>query len=157
MTNPIETITLTVDAPEAGWSAIRFGDEAVIPLSYIQNIPEDIIEAAKAWMDGEDVTLSIDGEGEIWELHMPAGDGFVTITDADEDLRPTNIPAKVLLLQLLDGMLAKTRGWAIWQSMYDDEPVDDGTSLDAWNRYIAKKAEELDRTLQTVRDELKEA
>lgn len=43
----IKTMNITVGAPEAGWSGIRFGKEAFIPLSYVQNIPEDIIDAVE--------------------------------------------------------------------------------------------------------------
>lgn len=52
-TDAIETMNITVDAPVAGWSGIRFGKEVFIPLSYVQNIPEDIIDAAEAWIAGE--------------------------------------------------------------------------------------------------------
>lgn len=153
-TDAIETLTLTVDAPSAGWSAIRLGDEAVIPLSYIQNIPEDIIDAAKAWTAGVGTVLSLDGEGEIWELHVPAWDASVQIVDADGNLRPTNIPSKVFLLQVLDGMLENANGWAIWQSQYDGEAVDDGQRLDAWNVYIAGRTRGLADRLRAVRDKL---
>lgn len=107
----IKTMNITVGAPEAGWSGIRFGKEAFIPLSYVQNIPEDIIDAAEAWMAGEAVNLFCDGEGEIWELHMPAGDNNVAIDDMDGHIRTTSIPTKVCLLQLIDGMLMNVRGW----------------------------------------------
>lgn len=153
-TDAIKTVNITVDAPEAGWSGIRFGKEAFIPLSYIQNIPEDIIDAAEAWMAGEDANLSCDGEGETWELHMPAGDAAVAIDDMDGHIRTTGIPAKVCLLQLIDGMLMNVRGWAIWQSMCDGGEIEYGNRLDAWNVCIAGRTEGLADRLRAVRDRL---
>lgn len=150
----IKTMNITVDAPEAGWSAIRFGKEAFIPLSYVQNIPEDIIDAAEAWMAGEDVNLFCDGEGEIWELRMPARDSNVAIDDMDGHIRTTSIPAKVCLLQLIDGMLMNVRGWAIWQSMCDGEEIEYENRLDAWNVYIAGRTKGLADRLRAVRDQL---
>lgn len=150
----IKTMNITVDAPEAGWSAIRFGKEAFIPLSYVQNIPEDIIDAAETWMAGEDVNLFCDGEGEIWELRMPAGDNTVVIDDMDGHIRTTGIPTKVCLLQLIDGMLMNVRGWAIWQSMCDGEEIEYENRLDAWNVYIAGRTEGLADRLRAVRGKL---
>ena len=88
MNDAIETMNITVDAPEAGWSGIRFGKEAFIPLSYVQNIPEDIIDAAKAWMAGEDVNLFCDGEG----ISAPM--------EKEELTDGTPTPARALFLKL---------------------------------------------------------
>lgn len=153
-TDAIETMNITVDAPEAGWSGIRFDKEAFIPLSYVQNIPEDIIDAAETWMAGEDVNLFCDGEGEIWELRMPAGDATVAIDDMDGHVRTTSIPTKVCLLQLIDGMLMNVRGWAIWQSMCDGEEIEYEDRLDAWNVYIAGRTKGLADRLRALRDQL---
>ena len=153
MKRTIESIDVSLDTPVHGWSAIRIGDEASIRLSYVQDVPYLVEEAALNWLADLDGHVEFDGEDETWDMHLPAGDGTVSLTDPDGDPCATSIPTKVMLLQLVDGMLSDARGWAIWSSTFDDA-LEPDAPLEAWNHHIDGKADELARSLKELRDRL---
>lgn len=151
----IDPTAITLDKPEAGWSGICFGEEAFIALSYIQDIPDELIDAVNTWRKGEDVSWSIDGEGSIWQVLVPAGDRTVTLIDPYEEELPTDVPSRTFLLRLIDEMLGECRGWSAWRMEYDDELGDVSRDDEStWLANVEKATEQLRHDLTETRSAL---
>ena len=107
-----------------GWSSLTGpGIDEPIPVSYLTDVPDDIIRAANHILDGKPAAVPIDSEGDFTVLHfMP--DKPVLIERLDECI-PTKTSAPVALASLLNSMRPDIYEWGVWRAMYrhDDEPT----------------------------------
>lgn len=151
----INPAAITLDTPDAGWSGLHLDREAFIALSYIQNIPDELIDHAQTWMEGKDATWEIDGEGSTWQVIIPAGDNAIKLVTPYGDPVGTDLSSKVFLLQFIDKMLETPRGWGEWRLEYDDtlnDTVNDTESV--WEQKVGIATEALVRDLTETRAKL---
>ena len=155
MITHIDPNAIELAPPCVGWSTICLDNKAFITLSYIQDIPDELIDNTRVWMTGKPVTWEIDGEGVIWTVHIDAADGCVKLDSPHGDHIETDVPSKTFLLRLIDEMLKYPYDWGTWRLEYDicDNPIEiEDEAL--WEKHIEAAAKKLTHDLNEVHDAL---
>lgn len=145
-----ETGGVRLTRPECGWSTLHVGDVPGITLSYIQDVPADIVNVARMWADPEsgDAAIEFDGEGVYTTLLLRAGDATAGIVYDDGVTIDTGVPSKIVLLRIIDDMLSDVRTWADWRELVN---YDDPARKDAIDEAARRLYDELIDARRTVR------